>query len=73
MKVMSRRACFAKFGVTPLNDRWAWSARNEITKTVAAFGWIDDRAIAARGGAGRQACLVDMRCPKDVHHALAFG
>jgi len=40
---------------------------------LRTLGWIEDRAVAAHGGAGRQASLIDMRRPKDVHHTLTGG
>src|SRR5690349_14886498 len=33
--------------------------------------WIDDRAAIVHESAGRQAGVVDMPRPKDVHHALS--
>ncbi|MGC2827106.1 MAG: hypothetical protein WA322_23245 [Pseudolabrys sp.] len=41
MAAMTRRNAFAKFGVTPVNNRWAWSARNETTKIVVICLWKD--------------------------------
>jgi hypothetical protein len=38
---------------------------------IANFRWIDDRAVIVHESAGRHAGLVDMRRPKDVHHALS--
>ena len=37
------------------------------------LGWIDDPAVSAYDGSRCQACLVDMRCPKNVHHTLALA
>ena len=34
-------AAFAKFGVTPRNVQWSWSARNEASQTVVVTLWQD--------------------------------
>ena len=52
-----------------------WSTRPyaRLKSRLRTPGRIDDPAVAAYDGTRRQACLVDMRCSKDVHHALAFA
>jgi hypothetical protein len=42
------RDCFAQLGVAPINERWAWSARNEETGVVVMTMW-QDRFINIEG------------------------
>jgi hypothetical protein len=37
------------------------------------FSGIVDRSVIAKNGAGRQVCLINVRRPEDVHHALSCG
>jgi len=52
-----------------------WSTRPyaRLKSRLRTPGRIDDPAVAAYDGTRRQACLVDMCFPKDVHHTLAFA